>query len=163
MVRHRRECLLRRGNLELEAFLRKLLPDGKFVNVPDRHSKTMASVRATNNRTTELRFRLALVRAGVRGWQMHCSALTGNPDFYFPESRVAVFVDGCFWHGCPRCGHTPKTNSQFWREKILRNRRRDRRTNQVLRRNQIRVLRFWEHTLSNSLDLCIQKILRELQ
>lgn len=105
---------------------------------------------------------MALVRVGTSGWFMHSEQI-GKPDFYFERQRLAVFVDGCFWHGCPKCGHTPKTNSRYWREKIEGNRRRDRRTNQILRHKGIRVLRFWEHELSKRLNLCTQKVLSELQ
>ena len=70
-----------------------------------------------------------------------------RPDFVFPRLRVAVFVDGCFWHGCPKHATQPKTNAAFWRDKIAANRARDRRVNHVLRALGWRVLRIWEHDL----------------
>jgi DNA mismatch endonuclease (patch repair protein) len=73
--------------------------------------------------------------------------LPGRPDFAFPARRLAVFVDGCFWHGCPRHGTLPKGNARFWREKIARNRERDREVNLELRRRGWRVIRIWEHEL----------------
>jgi DNA mismatch endonuclease Vsr len=88
---------------------------------------------------------LALVRAQLTGWRMHVDALPGKPDFYFPAQRVAVFVDGCFWHGCPRCGHVPKSNSVFWAAKIARNRKRDRTAVQQLLALSVVTLRIWEH------------------
>jgi DNA mismatch endonuclease Vsr len=81
---------------------------------------------------------------------MHDDALPGKPDFYFSGQRLAVFVDGCFWHGCPRCGHLPKTNSEFWAAKLGRNRNRDRTAKQRLLALGINTVRIWEHELKNS-------------
>lgn len=118
----------------------------------------MAAVRGRNNRTTERRLRYALVRAGVSGWKLHPPDLQGRPDFYFPENSVAVFVDGCFWHGCPRCGHYPKHNQEFWRTKIARNKTRDRETTARLRELGVAVLRFWEHELCDDLPRCVHSV-----
>ena len=111
----------------MERALRKHLPGGAFTEVSATRSKAMAAVRGHGNKTTERRFRLALVRAGVRGWQVRPKGLRGSPDFVFPEARLAVFADGCFWHGCPECGHVPRTNRPFWAAKIERNRERDKK------------------------------------
>lgn len=70
-----------------------------------------------------------------------------KPDFVFRHLRVALFVDGCFWHGCPKHATQPKTNAAFWRDKIAANRARDRRVTRVLRALGWRVLRIWEHEL----------------
>jgi DNA mismatch endonuclease (patch repair protein) len=147
---------------DMEKRLRILLGPTTFGNVSAQRSKVMASVKAKGNKATEERLRMALVRLGTSGWFMHSDQI-GKPDFYFRRQRLAIFVDGCFWHGCPKCGHTPRTNSRYWHEKIEGNRRRDRRTNQMLRHKGIRVLRFWEHELSKRLGLCTQKVLSELQ
>ena len=109
----------------MERALRKTLKDGAFKNVPKVRSRTMSRIKSRGNKTTELRFRLAMVRAKVRGWIVQPENVIGNPDFFFPEQKIAVFVDGCFWHGCPRCGHLPKTNPKYWELKILRNIQRD--------------------------------------
>ncbi|MGD9382298.1 MAG: very short patch repair endonuclease, partial [Candidatus Thorarchaeota archaeon] len=89
--------------------------------------------------------------------------LKGKPDFFFPEKRVVVFVDGCFWHGCPKCGHVPKTNSAFWRTKIQRNKERDNRTSTLLQEQGFTVIRFWEHELTSSLSACVAKVLSVLE
>lgn len=70
-----------------------------------------------------------------------------HPDFIFPRLRVAVFVDGCFWHGCPRHATQPKTNAKFWRDKIEGNRARDRLVTRQLHRSGWKVIRVWEHEL----------------
>jgi len=69
------------------------------------------------------------------------------PDFVFARQRVAVFVDGCFWHGCRWHGTRPQGNAAFWAKKLAGNKARDRRVNRVLRRRGWRVLRIWEHSL----------------
>jgi DNA mismatch endonuclease (patch repair protein) len=118
----------------------------------------MRAVRGSGNRTTEQRFRFALVGAGVYGWTTRNRPVFGNPDFLFPKAKVAIFVDGCFWHGCPACGHVPKVRRRYWGAKIARNRQRDRKVTRRLRALGFRVLRFWEHEL-NRLDVCIEQVL----
>ncbi|MBX3731229.1 MAG: hypothetical protein KF791_01400 [Verrucomicrobiae bacterium] len=73
-----------------------------------------------------------------------------RPDFVFRQVRLAVFVDGCFWHGCPKHATQPKGNAAFWRRKLAANRARDRRVNRVLRAAGWCVLRIWEHELRQS-------------
>jgi len=71
----------------------------------------------------------------------------GHPDFVFRRERVAVFVDGCFWHGCPKCYRRPKSNRKFWDAKAARNRARDAEVTRALRRAGWTVVRIWEHAL----------------
>ena len=73
--------------------------------------------------------------------------LTVRPDFVFPKQRVAVFVDGCFWHGCPKHATQPKNNRAFWRKKLAGNQARDQLVNRMLRQAGWRVVRIWEHEL----------------
>lgn len=144
----------------MERKLRKTLEDGKFKNISAKRSKTMAAIRGKNNRTTELRLRMALVRAGISGWKANVSELPGKPDFFFREHQIAIFVDGCFWHGCPKCGHYPKTRSKFWKTKILRNKERDKKNRRKLRKDGIKVVSIWEHSLETQkgLNLKIKQI-----
>lgn len=114
-----------------------------------RRSTIMAAVRSRGNRSTEWKVRAVLIRSGIRGWRLHCQGLPGRPDFTFIREKIAIFVDGCFWHGCPKCGRIPKSNRKFWREKILGTIIRDRRWRAQLRRSGWRVLRLWEHELQN--------------
>lgn len=131
----------------MEQRLKLKLPNGEFLGVTLERSRIMSAIRGKSNRSTEGRLRMALVRNGIRGWVLHSTQLHGRPDFFFSKSRLAVFVDGCFWHGCQKCGHVPKTRSAFWRAKLMRNRERDRRINRLLRQSGIRIIRIWEHTL----------------
>lgn len=91
---------------------------------------------------------IALFRAhGITGWRRG-QRLVGRPDFVFRGARIAVFVDGCFWHGCPTHYRRPKSRRDYWDEKIARNKRRDRDVDRTLRKQGWMVLRFWEHALA---------------
>jgi DNA mismatch endonuclease (patch repair protein) len=121
-------------------------------------SALMARVRSTGNETTELRMARLLRSARVIGWRRHLR-LPGKPDFAWPNQRVALFIDGCFWHG-HRCGKniTPKTNGALWSFKIATNKKRDSRISQQLRRRGWCVLRVWECSLKNKPTVCISRI-----
>ena len=119
-------------------------------------SALMAKVRGRGNLTTEEALAKIFRVEGWSGWRRQRviggRAAAGarfrvRPDFIFATRRLAVFVDGCFWHGCPRHGTRPQGNAAFWREKFRRNRARDRRDTRRLRRAGWRVLRLWEHEL----------------
>jgi len=111
-----------------------------------KRSAVMAAIRSRGNRSTELRLMQVFRTHGITGWRRG-RALPGRPDFVFPEHRAVVFVDGCFWHGCPRHATWPKARAKFWRDKIEHNRSRDRRASRELRGQGWRVLRVWEHAL----------------
>jgi DNA mismatch endonuclease (patch repair protein) len=111
-------------------------------------SEQMSRVRSRNNRSTELRLIAFFKRRKITGWR-RSHRLYGKPDFVFPRLRLAVFVDGCFWHGCPKHGRTPKSNLSFWVPKLAANRKRDRIVNSQLKRTGWRVVRIWEHELRN--------------
>lgn len=118
----------------------------------------MSRVRSTRNRTTEQRLALLLRRTGLTGWRRH-QALHGKPDFAWLAAKVAVFVDGCFWHGHD-CGKNvrPKTNSKAWREKIDGNQARDRQTTRLLRQQGWAVIRIWECQLTKKPVDCLSRI-----
>lgn len=126
-----------------------------------KRSQVMASVKGKGNKSTELAL-IALLRAGsINGWRRHLP-LPGKPDFCFLKQKVAVFVDGCFWHGCPRCYRRPKSNVDFWDGKVTANLARDRRVNQELRNKGFVVLRIFEHQLKSPAKVIarIRKALR---
>lgn len=106
-------------------------------------SRMLSAVRGKGNESTELRLAAALRFFGLKGWRRHLP-LPGRPDFAWPREKVAVFVDGCFWHGCPRCYVAPRHNAGFWRAKVEGNRRRDVRVARRLRSMGWSVHRIWE-------------------
>jgi DNA mismatch endonuclease (patch repair protein) len=112
-----------------------------------KRSQVMSRIRDRGNRSTEGTFAALLRRSRISGWKLQCSAVAGKPDFYFKKRKLAVFVDGCFWHGCPRCFRAPRQNALFWAKKIAGNRNRDRKVTCALRHEGIKVIRLWEHDL----------------
>jgi DNA mismatch endonuclease (patch repair protein) len=121
-------------------------------------SRTMAAVKSTGNRSTERVLRARLVRSGIRGWRMHAKDVAGCPDFVFDAARIAVFVDGCFWHGCPSCRRAPSSNQEYWTKKVERNKSRDRRNSRALRADGWTVLRVWECALRARPDRVLRRL-----
>jgi len=120
----------------------------------------MAKVRSSGNASTELKA-LKLLRAHkITGWRRHLP-LVGKPDFVFPAFRIAVFIDGCFWHGCPRCYRAPKSSRKYWSTKVERNKRRDKIVARSLRHSGWTVLRIRECELKKT-DLFIRRLTRFL-
>jgi DNA mismatch endonuclease (patch repair protein) len=113
-----------------------------------KRSQVMAAVRSKGNKDTELKLVSILRAHGITGWRRH-RPMPGKPDFNFPKQRLAVFVDGCFWHGCRRRCRMPQDNRRYWQAKISRNAARDRATTRLLRQAGWRVLRVWEHELKD--------------
>jgi DNA mismatch endonuclease (patch repair protein) len=146
----------------MERYLRLKLRGGCFGKVPLKRSLAMGKIRGKNNRTTEVRLRYALVRAGIAGWRLH-AAIPGRPDFYFARNKIAIFVDGCFWHGCPKCGHIPRTNRAFWRAKIERNQQRSAKWDRLLREERILVLHIWECEIKSSLHAFLSRLSHHLK
>ncbi len=108
----------------------------------------MSKIRSQGNRETELRLLKIFREAGIKGWRRH-QKLEGRPDFVFRADKVAVFVDGCFWHGCPRCYRAPSSNEEYWSQKRKRNKKRDKIVGKILRERGWGVVRVWEHELRN--------------
>ncbi len=111
-----------------------------------KRSEVMSKIRGKGNKGTEVALAKLFRANGITGWRRHYPIL-GKPDFAFPKQKLAVFVDGCFWHGCPKHGTQPKGNKAFWRAKLAANKARDLKVNRLLRSSGWRVLRFWEHDL----------------
>ena len=116
-------------------------------------SKVMASIRSRGNEETELALVAILKQHGIKGWRRHLP-LFGRPDFVFRRQRLAIFVDGCFWHSCPYHGRSPRTNRRYWLPKLRRNKERDRAVTSELRKAGWRVLRLWAHSLRNPETVC---------
>jgi DNA mismatch endonuclease (patch repair protein) len=157
------------------------MPD---VFTQSKRSEVMSRIRGKGNESTELRLVRLFREHGIKGWRRHVRVRIGEvgmrnkgrlriphssfrsrevkPDFVFPKQRLAVFVDGCFWHGCPRCYQKPKQNAKFWREKIGGNQARDRRVTRQLRKQGWSVCRIWECRLKKSPEVCMRRIERML-
>lgn len=115
----------------------------------EQRSRNMSLIRSGDT-TPELILRSQLHRAGLR-FRVRNKVL-GKPDLIFPVQRIAVFVDGCFWHGCPTCYQKPKSNPKFWEEKLENNIQRDRYVSASLAREGWLVLRYWEHEIRENIQ-----------
>ena len=116
---------------------------------PEYRRKTMQAVKAKG---TGLERSIAAMLAGMRlkGWRRNVSDLPGKPDFVFDSCRLALFIDGCFWHGCPICRRPlPKANRDYWSRKVESNIRRAEKSNLALELQGWQVLHSWEHELKN--------------
>jgi DNA mismatch endonuclease (patch repair protein) len=125
-------------------------------------SRIMALVRGVGNASTEGTLSAALREWRITGWRRHLP-LYGKPDFTFRREHIVIFVDGCFWHSCPRHGRKPLTNRRYWIPKLTRNRARDKAVSQYYRLRGWTVLRFWEHEVSRNPVHCVRKIKRVRQ
>jgi DNA mismatch endonuclease, patch repair protein len=152
-----------------------------------KRSEVMSRIRGRGNKDTELALARLLRANRITGWRRHVVLKfkvqspkskvrdstkparreprpTGRitPDFVFRQVRLALFVDGCFWHGCPRHATKPVNNRAFWKKKLAGNKTRDRLVNQTLRRAGWRVLRIWECDLAKHPETCVRRIQRAL-
>jgi DNA mismatch endonuclease, patch repair protein len=125
------------------------------VLTPEQRSWCMSRIKGKDTKP-ELCLRKALWALGLR-YRLG-AGVAGRPDMVFKSAKVAIFVDGCFWHRCPRHGVMPKHNRDFWRKKIEGNVERDRRVNDRLRGEGWKVLRFWEHDVESDLEIVLRTV-----
>jgi DNA mismatch endonuclease, patch repair protein len=126
---------------------------------PEDRRKTMRAVKGKNTRL-ERQLRSMLAGMRISGWRTNAAELEGKPDVVFDSEKVVIFVDGCFWHGCPVCRRKlPQTNREYWIKKISRNCDRDQTNTENYARDGWYVIRIWEHELR---DRKIRKSLRRL-
>jgi DNA mismatch endonuclease (patch repair protein) len=129
------------------------------VFTKSKRSEVMSRVRSRGNKETEVALAKLFRRNKITGWRRN-QKIFGNPDFVFTKLKLAVFVDGCFWHSCPKHGTQPKGNRAFWKNKFARNIARDILVNKTLRRSGWRVLRIWEHELARKHEI---RLIRRIQ
>jgi DNA mismatch endonuclease (patch repair protein) len=116
-----------------------------------KRSAVTSRIRAKGNKDTEQVLAQLLRAERIVGWRRHVP-LFGSPDFVFHAKRVAMFVDGCFWHCCPKRGRQPDTNGEYWNSKLLRNQQRDRRVTRKLRTAGWKVVRIWGARFAESIS-----------
>lgn len=128
----------------------------------EKRSEVMSRIRGMGNRKTEGALIQLMKSCGVTGWRRR-RPVFGKPDFVFPATGVAVFVDGCFWHGCPKHRQYPAANADFWRNKLDGNKKRDRLVTRTLRNQGWSVVRIWECQLVKNPSRCIRRIQQAIQ
>lgn len=129
------------------------------VFTKSKRSEVMSRIRGRGNKDTELALMNLFRTHRITGWRRH-QPIFGKPDFVFSKLRLAVFVDGCFWHSCPLHSTKPKNNSAFWQQKLAVNQERDRVVTRRLKKAGWRVLRLWEHELTRKRE---PQLLRRLR
>lgn len=117
------------------------------VHTRKQRSYNMSMIKGRNTKP-EIFLRKMIFASGQRGYRIHYK-LTGKPDIVFPKRKIAIFIDGCFWHKCPKCFIWPETNRKFWKFKMNSNVRRDKVVNRKLKKEGWKVLRIREHELRN--------------
>lgn len=144
--------------------------EGKKLNRPEpppidvskaQRARIMRSVPSKNTSPERL-LRKAFLDAGVKGYRRNLRSLAGSPDFVFKKERIALFVDGCFWHGCEACYREPKSNLAYWKLKVVKNRNRDAAVTAELIGKGWRVLRIWEHEITKTPTKAIRRVERLL-
>ena len=131
------------------------------ILTPSQRKYNMSRIRGKNT-GPEIKLRKLLWTQGVRGYRIHYRLL-GKPDIIFTKKKIAIFIDGCFWHKCPVCFQEPETRKEFWMKKIGSNVERDLKNTRQLQEEGWTVLRFWEHEIRKTPDEVIEKILQFLE
>jgi DNA mismatch endonuclease, patch repair protein len=125
-----------------------------------KRSEVMSRIRGRGNKDTELALAKFFRAHRITGWRRN-RPVFGKPDFVFLKLKLAVFVDGCFWHGCPKHATKPQNNRAFWRRKFSANRARDALVTRTLKRAGWRVLRVWEHELAKRNETRLTRRIRQ--
>ncbi len=124
-------------------------------------TRTMRAVKS-NDSKMEIKFRSALWRSGLRFYK-NVKSLSGKPDIVFPKKKVVIFLDSCFWHGCPEHLRMPKSNLDYWQPKIERNKKRDSEINAYYSENNWQIFRIWEHELKTNFDNQVSEVARAVR
>jgi DNA mismatch endonuclease (patch repair protein) len=130
------------------------------TRTPDQRSRIMSAVKRRDT-NPEVELRKALYAEGVRGWRCDYKRAPGRPDIAWPARRIAVFVDGAFWHGHPS-RHKPGRSGEYWDKKIQANVARDRRVDSELEEEGWRVLRIWDFEIKKDLDGVVTRVAETL-
>lgn len=130
------------------------------VHTKKQRSYNMSRIKCRDTKP-EVLLRKLLYADGARGYRVNYR-LKGKPDVVFPKQKIAVFVDGCFWHKCPSCFIKPKSNNGYWDGKIENNIKRDKKISRLLKNNGIVVFRFWEHEIKENIEGCYETLVEML-
>lgn len=128
---------------------------------PEQRTHNMSMIRGKNT-GPEIKLRKMLWSEGIRGYRIHYK-LPGKPDIVFTKKKIAIFIDGCFWHKCPICFQEPETRKEFWMKKIQSNVERDKKVNEQLKNEGWDVIRIWEHEIRKEPNHVRERIISKLK
>lgn len=138
---------------------KEYLRDGRAPIPQSEATSRVMSANKGKNTKPELLLRKALWNKHIRGYRLHWKQVPGRPDVAFVSKKLAVFVNGCYWHRCPHCSpHEPKTNSDFWQRKFEANMARDKKKTETLQTQGWQVLTIWECEIKKNIDACVEQI-----
>lgn len=127
----------------------------------EKRSQVMRAVKSKDSKI-EVKVRSALWQLGFR-FRKNVNTLPGKPDIVFSKKKAVIFIDSCFWHGCPKHLRKPSSNQEYWNKKIARNIERDVEVNTIYQNMNWKLLRIWEHELKESFHDCINNIATFIQ
>jgi DNA mismatch endonuclease (patch repair protein) len=130
------------------------------VHTQEQRTYNMSRIRGKNT-GPEVRLRKLVFAQGVRGYRIHYN-LPGKPDIVFTKKKIAIFIDGCFWHKCPVCFQEPETRKEFWMKKIQSNTDRDKKVDEQLISDGWTIIRIWEHEIKKEPENAVKKIIAVL-
>jgi len=131
------------------------------VHTPKQRSYNMSMIRGKNTKP-ELILRKLLSSYSIKGYRLNVK-MTGKPDMIFGKYKVVIFIDGCFWHKCPKCFIEPENNKKFWKSKIEGNVKRDKTVNKILKKEGWQVIRIREHLLRKRPNNVYKQVLSILE
>lgn len=139
--------------------MKKYIRDKRSPTPLNKNVSKVMSANKDINTKPELTVRRALWKDGLRGYRLHWKKIPGRPDIVFPSRKLAIFINGCYWHRCPKCNlPMPKTNVEFWRKKFSRNKERDLKKILELEKLNWRVMTLWECEIKNELEFSLNTI-----
>lgn len=162
MISHKKgyNCAMKKDD---KLILRETMPVylGPSPKATSKHVSKVMKANKAHNTKPEIRLRQALWAAGIRGYRLNWKKVPGRPDIAFPGKKIAIFVNGCYWHRCPICDlPLPKSNVEFWKNKFTRNVERDRLKTQRLEELGWTVFTIWECQIKKDLDAQVAKLKR---
>lgn len=148
----------------MEREIREYKRDGRSP-IPEKTSTSkVMSANKGKNTMPELALRSALWNNNIRGYRLHLKTIPGKPDIAYSKSKLAIFVNGCFWHQCPYCNNQlPKTNTEFWQAKFLKNKERDLKKQKQLKLLGWSTITIWECQIKKNIKACVEIVKERLE
>ena len=143
---------------------KKYIRDGRAPIPENETTSRVMSANRGKDTNPEIIFRKALWHGGMKGYRLHWKKAPGRPDITFPGKKIAIFINGCYWHRCPICQlDLPKSNTEFWEEKFQKNKERDNKKKDQLEEMGWKVFVFWECQIEEDIPSIVERVRNHLQ